>query len=179
MSRGMRRDPQQQRQQQQMITRWTRFLCVSGSSADIRLLIMCCCVCRWCSMRSSPSRTCSRPAQWCTGELLGIAIAIGPSKKSNPKPWFFRCNITQCDSPDSLYEEPWLNFTIPYKNSDWDMCNRYMNTTPLELAPLVDMCSAEYFVNTSIVSCGNDFKFRDQEETISTEVSTHIRSHTS
>lgn len=59
------------------------------------------------------------------------------------------------------------------------MCNRYMNTTPLELAPLVDMCSAEYFVNTSIVSCGNDFKFRDQEETISTEVSTHIRSHTS
>lgn len=82
MSRGMRRDPQQQRQQQQMITRWTRFLCVSGSSADIRLLIMCCCVCRWCSMRSSPSRTCSRPAQWCTGELLG---SLGSRSRSGPR----------------------------------------------------------------------------------------------
>lgn len=51
------------------------------------------------------------------------------------------------------------------------MCNRYVNTTAPELG---DMCNAEYFVNTSIENCGNDFKFRDEEKTISTEVNTHM-----
>lgn len=90
--------------------------------------------------------------------------------KSYRKPWLFRCNIPQCDSPDSPYDANWLNFTIPYKNSEWDMCHRY-NSTPVD--PSIDMCSADYF-GSAIESCGNDFKFRDEEKTISTEVNTQI-----
>lgn len=37
----------------------------------------------------------------------------------------------------------------------------------------MDMCSADYF-GSGIESCGNDFKFRDEEKTISTEVNTQI-----
>lgn len=155
------------RQRQLMITLWTRFSCVSDSSADIRLLIMCYYVCPWCSTRSSPSHTCSLPAQWCTGELRGSRSFLS---KSYRKPWLFRCNIPQCDSPDSPYDANWLNFTIPYKNSEWDMCHRY-NSTPVD--PSIDMCSADYF-GSGIESCGNDFKFRDEEKTISTEVNTQI-----
>ncbi|KAH8404444.1 hypothetical protein KR222_002044, partial [Zaprionus bogoriensis] len=76
-----------------------------------------------------------------------------------------RCNITQCDSPSSPYDADWLNFTIPSKNSEWDMCNRYIATgEQLD----VDMCYPQYF-GDRIESCGNDFKFRDEEKTISTE----------
>lgn len=39
--------------------------------------------------------------------------------------------------------------------------------------PSIDMCSADYF-GSGIESCGNDFKFRDEEKTISTEVNTQI-----
>lgn len=86
----------------------------------------------------------------------------------------FRCNITQCDSPASSYEESWLNFTVPYKNSAWDSCNRYVNLLESESSsvfstPSSDVCAAEYFGN-STESCGTDFKFRDEEKTISTEV---------
>lgn len=80
---------------------------------------------------------------------------------------FFRCNVTQCDSPSSLYEESWLNFSIPYKNSAWDSCNRYV-ADESELSS--DYCDAKYFSNTT-ETCGQDFKFRDEEKTISTEVS--------
>ncbi|XP_030571482.1 solute carrier family 22 member 4-like [Drosophila novamexicana] len=84
-----------------------------------------------------------------------------------------RCNITQCDSPASSYEESWLNFTVPYKNSAWDSCNRYVNLLESESSsvfstPSSDVCAAEYFGN-STESCGTDFKFRDEEKTISTE----------
>lgn len=76
-----------------------------------------------------------------------------------------RCNVTQCDSPSSLYEESWLNFSIPYKNSAWDSCNRYV-ADESELSS--DYCDAKYFSNTT-ETCGQDFKFRDEEKTISTE----------
>ncbi|KAH8307302.1 hypothetical protein KR044_009704, partial [Drosophila immigrans] len=81
-----------------------------------------------------------------------------------------RCNITQCDSPSSLYEEPWLNFTVPIKKSEWDACSRYsmMNQTFLS-EPSSDMCAPEFFYDNRTESCGNDFKFRDEERTISTE----------
>lgn len=76
-----------------------------------------------------------------------------------------RCNITQCDSPSSLYEEPWLNFTVPYKKSDWDACERYATISGVDQS---DMCAPEYFGNKT-ETCGTDFKFRDEEKTISTE----------
>ncbi|KAM8708242.1 hypothetical protein ACLKA7_015244 [Drosophila subpalustris] len=83
-----------------------------------------------------------------------------------------RCNITQCDSPSSLYEEPWLNFTVPYKNSEWDACNRYVNIFEVNQSlitdPSSDMCAPEYF-NNDKEKCGNDLKFRDEEKTVSTE----------
>ncbi|XP_001352880.2 organic cation transporter protein [Drosophila pseudoobscura] len=84
-----------------------------------------------------------------------------------------RCNITQCDSPASVYEESWLNFTVPYKNSAWDDCHRYVaNETEQLYAPFTDpsgaYCDAAYF-NRETETCGHDFKFRDEEKTISTE----------
>ncbi|KAH8372352.1 hypothetical protein KR093_011190, partial [Drosophila rubida] len=80
-----------------------------------------------------------------------------------------RCNITQCDSPSSLYEEDWLNFTVPIKNSEWDACNRYSAVNHTLLSdPSSDMCFPRFFDNRT-ERCGNDFKFRDEEKTISTE----------
>ncbi|XP_034657467.1 organic cation transporter protein [Drosophila subobscura] len=84
-----------------------------------------------------------------------------------------RCNITQCDSPASVYEESWLNFTVPYKSSAWDDCHRYVaNVTQEVYAPFTDpsgeYCDAKYF-NGETETCGHDFKFRDEEKTISTE----------
>ncbi|KAH8305656.1 hypothetical protein KR059_004779, partial [Drosophila kikkawai] len=85
-----------------------------------------------------------------------------------------RCNVSQCDSPSSLYEEDWLNFTVPYKNSAWDSCNRYVanDTAIASFLPYTDpsgeFCAKEYFTNQT-ETCGHDFKFRDEEKTISTE----------
>ncbi|XP_023170597.2 organic cation transporter protein [Drosophila hydei] len=83
-----------------------------------------------------------------------------------------RCNVTQCDSPGSVYEEPWLNFTVPFKNSAWDSCSRYESTlesqSPTFSEPSTKFCAAEYFGNRT-ENCGTDFKFRDEEKTISTE----------
>ncbi|KAH8373949.1 hypothetical protein KR200_004470, partial [Drosophila serrata] len=85
-----------------------------------------------------------------------------------------RCNVPQCDSPSSGYEESWLNFTVPYKNSAWDSCNRYVanDTAIVSILPYTDpsgeYCSWEYFTNRT-ESCGHDFKFRDKEKTIATE----------
>uniref|UniRef100_A0A6P4FLF3 Organic cation transporter protein-like n=1 Tax=Drosophila rhopaloa TaxID=1041015 RepID=A0A6P4FLF3_DRORH len=79
-----------------------------------------------------------------------------------------RCNVPQCDSSGSVYEESWLNFTIPYKNS-WDACHRYaVNETELFTDPSGPYCDEQYFTNKS-ETCGHDFKFRDEEKTISTE----------
>ncbi|XP_022216949.2 organic cation transporter protein-like [Drosophila obscura] len=82
-----------------------------------------------------------------------------------------RCNITQCDSPASVYEESWLNFTVPYKGSSWDDCHRYVANETV-YSPFTDpsgaYCDAEYF-SKETETCAHDFKFRDEEKTISTE----------
>ncbi|XP_017072487.1 organic cation transporter protein-like [Drosophila eugracilis] len=83
-----------------------------------------------------------------------------------------RCNVPQCDSPTSAYEEDWLNFTIPYKSSAWDACHRYaVNESEIASGftdPSGEYCAKDYFTSTS-ETCGHDFKFRDEEKTISTE----------
>ncbi|ALC44949.1 CG7458, partial [Drosophila busckii] len=87
-------------------------------------------------------------------------------------PVVHRCNITQCDSPSSLYEAPWLNFTVPYNKTGWASCKRYVygNLTEVEVMDFSsEVCEPEYFSYYTTESCGTDFKFRDKEETISTE----------
>jgi len=68
-----------------------------------------------------------------------------------------------------VYEEDWLNFTIPYKNSALDACNRYAVNETLITDPSSSYCDKDYFTEVS-EACGQDFKFRDEEKTISTEV---------
>lgn len=83
-----------------------------------------------------------------------------------------RCTVPQCDSPSSVYEEDWLGFTIPKKNSAWDDCHRYAANISDAISGYTDpsgqYCLKEYFTITS-ETCGRDFKFRDEEKTISTE----------
>ncbi|XP_016959571.1 organic cation transporter protein [Drosophila biarmipes] len=78
-----------------------------------------------------------------------------------------RCNVPECDSLSSAYEEDWLNFTIPYKNS-FDACHRYVLNETLITDPSSTYCAKDYFTDIS-ETCGHDFKFRDEEKTISTE----------
>jgi len=68
-----------------------------------------------------------------------------------------------------VYEEDWLNFTIPYKNSALDACHRYAFNETLITDPSSSYCDKDYFTEVS-EDCGHDFKFRDEEKTISTEV---------
>jgi len=68
-----------------------------------------------------------------------------------------------------VYEEDWLNFTIPYKNSALDACHRYAFNETLITDPSSSYCDKDYFTGVS-ETCGHDFKFRDEEKTISTEV---------
>ncbi|XP_004522362.1 organic cation transporter protein isoform X2 [Ceratitis capitata] len=89
-----------------------------------------------------------------------------------------RCNVTQCDSPSSGYNEPWLNFTIPMKGSSYDQCTRYVTNDNLQRVsgnyytdPSSEFCTAANFNRSVTEKCGNDFKFRDNEYTISTEFS--------
>ncbi|EDX11464.1 GD15012 [Drosophila simulans] len=83
-----------------------------------------------------------------------------------------RCTVPQCDSPSSAYEEDWLGFTIPKKNSAWDDCHRYATNLSGAISGYTDpsgqYCLKEYFTVTP-ETCGRDFKFRDEEKTISTE----------
>ncbi|XP_034481942.1 organic cation transporter 1-like isoform X2 [Drosophila innubila] len=75
-----------------------------------------------------------------------------------------RCNISQCDDLKSSYIEPWLNFTIPEHNGEWDACKHY------EAIPGIDgHCDAPYFNKSYQASCEAGYKFRDNENTIATE----------
>uniref|UniRef100_A0A1A9WE24 Major facilitator superfamily (MFS) profile domain-containing protein n=1 Tax=Glossina brevipalpis TaxID=37001 RepID=A0A1A9WE24_9MUSC len=80
-------------------------------------------------------------------------------------PVVYRCNVTLCDSVGSEYWEPWLNFTIPSKNSNFDQCHHYavINDTDLQLS-----CSAENFNRSQVEFC-YDYKFRDYEYTLAKE----------
>ncbi|KAH8354067.1 hypothetical protein KR084_003795 [Drosophila pseudotakahashii] len=79
-----------------------------------------------------------------------------------------RCNVPQCDNSTSVYDENWLNFTIPYKNSAIDACHRYAVNETEAPDPFLGYCAEDYFTIES-ETCGHDFKFRDEEKTISTE----------
>ncbi|XP_017013613.2 organic cation transporter protein-like [Drosophila takahashii] len=79
-----------------------------------------------------------------------------------------RCNVPQCDNSTSVYDENWLNFTIPYKNSAIDACHRYAVNETEAPDPFLGYCAKDYFTTES-ETCGHDFKFRDEEKTISTE----------
>lgn len=90
-----------------------------------------------------------------------------------------RCNVSQCDSVSSAYYEPWLNYTIPMKGSNYDQCTRYVTNGNLERTstnyytdPSSEFCTPKYFNQGVTEKCGNDFKFRDAEYTISNEVIT-------
>ena len=36
-----------------------------------------------------------------------------------------RCYVPNCDSSDSKYDEPWLNFSTPYEDGSLDSCHMY------------------------------------------------------
>uniref|UniRef100_A0A0K8VF65 Solute carrier family 22 member 3 n=3 Tax=Bactrocera latifrons TaxID=174628 RepID=A0A0K8VF65_BACLA len=89
-----------------------------------------------------------------------------------------RCNVTQCDSAWSAYDERWLNYTIPMKGSSYDQCTRYVSngnaertSTNYYTQPSSEFCAPAYFSQSVTEKCGNDFKFRDTEYTISNEFS--------
>lgn len=87
--------------------------------------------------------------------------------------FYFRCNVTQCDSPTSQYLEPWVNFTIPLKGPSLDQCNRYVFAESIEKyssLPSSPYCVAENFDISRVERCSKDFKFRDEEYTVSNEV---------
>ncbi|XP_017840801.2 organic cation transporter protein [Drosophila busckii] len=81
-----------------------------------------------------------------------------------------RCNITECDRPDSRYEEPWTQFSIPKRGNDLDKCTRYGNDKLTNWNHSLNICLAENYDQTSIESCPHDsFIFRDEEVTISND----------
>uniref|UniRef100_T1PB12 Sugar (And other) transporter n=1 Tax=Musca domestica TaxID=7370 RepID=T1PB12_MUSDO len=87
-------------------------------------------------------------------------------------PVVYRCNITQCDSPNSQYWEAWVNFTIPHKDFNPDQCHRYVFESPIgkqSSVPSSPYCVPENFDSTRQEKCGKDFKFRDEEYTISND----------
>ncbi|EDV97912.1 GH14433 [Drosophila grimshawi] len=75
-----------------------------------------------------------------------------------------RCNISQCDSPNSSFIEPWLNFTIPQHNGAWDQCKAY-EATPENGG----QCEVSYFNSSHPIDCQAGYKLRGDEITISSE----------
>ncbi|XP_067647016.1 organic cation/carnitine transporter 2-like [Eurosta solidaginis] len=89
-----------------------------------------------------------------------------------------RCNVTQCDSPTSGYYEPWLNYTIPMKGSNYEQCTRFVakNKRAESFATKYsntssESCTPDYFHQGAVEKCENNFKFRDEVYTISNEFS--------
>lgn len=70
----------------------------------------------------------------------------------------YRCNISECDTPTTLYNEPWINFTMPVDGQ----CTKYSSNG-------LDSCILENFDSGKIEKC-SDFKVDDKEYTISQEV---------
>ncbi|XP_055904351.1 organic cation transporter protein-like [Eupeodes corollae] len=76
-----------------------------------------------------------------------------------------RCQIPECDKPNSTYQESWIDFAIPKKlNGDLDNCRRYVSVNKN-----LDPCSADAFHQSPIEECGTDLIFRDKEVTISND----------
>lgn len=78
-----------------------------------------------------------------------------------------RCNITQCDSSDSVFQEPWVNFSIPVQgNGELSQCTRYTTATGGEYT---GQCDERGFDN-GIEKC-DSFVVDKKQSSISNEVS--------
>ncbi|XP_014093801.3 organic cation transporter protein [Bactrocera oleae] len=84
-----------------------------------------------------------------------------------------RCNITECDGPQSAYDEPWVKYAIPMKNSDLDQCQRYAPRAITNWSVTNEAeqyCTADLFDDEETQDCpDNNFIFRDDEVTISND----------
>ncbi|EDV97915.1 organic cation transporter protein [Drosophila grimshawi] len=81
-----------------------------------------------------------------------------------------RCNITECDSPSSRYDEPWTEFSIPKNGKEMDKCNRYENNKLPNWDQSQQICLADNYNKDNINRCSdNEFVFRDKEVTISND----------
>lgn len=83
----------------------------------------------------------------------------------------YRCRVPECDDlGGNSYEKQWIEFSIPKKDSGkLDKCQRYM---PLNVSSSGDeeyFCNADNFNQDVKISCGDDFIFKDSENTISNE----------
>lgn len=77
----------------------------------------------------------------------------------------FRCKVNACDHTNGSYNEPWLNFTIPQYNGNWDQCVHFRAISETD-----GSCVAGAFNRNQSDSCEASYIFRDSENTISTEV---------
>jgi len=75
----------------------------------------------------------------------------------------------------SRYDEPWTEYSIPKNGKDLDKCNRYENDQLSSWDQSKNICLADNYNKANIESCpGNEFVFRDQELTISNDVSIKV-----
>lgn len=82
-----------------------------------------------------------------------------------------RCSVEECDLPGSNYYEPHTNWSIPKNGKDLDSCNRYTNSELPQWNHSVEICSADHFTKNKEACAHNEFVFRDDEVTISNDVS--------
>ncbi|KAH8373945.1 organic cation transporter protein [Drosophila serrata] len=78
-----------------------------------------------------------------------------------------RCNIEECDTPDSRFYEKHIEWSIP-KNGN-DPCNRYTNRDLPLWNETVDICLPNHYTAETEACPGNKFIFRDNEVTISND----------
>ncbi|EDW35097.1 GL25415 [Drosophila persimilis] len=78
-----------------------------------------------------------------------------------------RCNITQCDSSDSSYSAPFLNFTTPQSRGAWDQCQHYALSSEIETASAA--CNESNFNQSELIICEAGFKLVEDERTIASE----------
>ncbi|XP_020817424.1 putative transporter B0252.3 isoform X2 [Drosophila serrata] len=85
----------------------------------------------------------------------------------------YRCNITQCDTLESSYDEPFLNFTTPQRHGVWDHCEHYAFRPDLEAVLHhylgADPCNNRSFDVGQRLSCDSGFILRQDEKTIASE----------
>ncbi|KAH8325284.1 hypothetical protein KR067_001574, partial [Drosophila pandora] len=79
-----------------------------------------------------------------------------------------RCNITQCDSLETGYDEPFLNFTTPHRHGTWDQCEHYAVMLDGDWGNEAE-CNASWFDVGQRVSCDAGFKLQSDESTIASE----------